>query len=64
MSIITEIQRLKTNIHNVRQNVSDILDAIANKGVTVPAGSKLDDCAGLIASISGGGGDFNYYKDD
>ena len=58
MSLTTEIQRLRTNINNVRQDTSDILEAIANKGVTVPAGSNLDDCAGLIADIPTGGGDF------
>jgi hypothetical protein len=51
MSLTTEIQRLRTNINNVRQDTSDILEAIANKGVTVPAGSNLDDCAGLVSQI-------------
>ena len=58
MSITTEIQRLHTNINSIRGNTGSILEAIANKGVTVPSGSKLDDCAGLIASITGGGGSF------
>lgn len=49
MSIASEITRLQ----GVK---SDILSAIANKGVTVPAGSALDDCAGLIADIPSGGG--------
>lgn len=44
MSIASEITRLQ----GVK---SDILTAIGNKGVTVPAGSALDDCPGLIASI-------------
>lgn len=48
MSIASEITRLQ----GVK---SDILQAIANKGVTVPSGSALDDCPDLIASISGGG---------
>lgn len=48
MSIASEITRLQ----GVK---SDILTAIADKGVTVPSGSKLDDCPGLIAEISGGG---------
>lgn len=56
MSITYQLQRLRTNIANMRQDVSDILDAIRNKGVTVPSGSKLDDVPGLIASISDGGG--------
>ena len=49
MSIASEITRLQ----GVK---SDILQAISDKGVVVPAGSALDDCPGLIASISGGGG--------
>ena len=48
MSIASEITRLQ----GVK---SDILTAIADKGVTVPTGSMLDDCPDLIASISGGG---------
>lgn len=49
MSISSEITRL----YGVR---GDILQAISDKGVTVPSGSKLDDCPELIAAISGGGG--------
>lgn len=49
MSIASEIQRLQ----GVK---SDILEAIANKGVTVPEGSALADCPELIGSIGGGGG--------
>lgn len=49
MSIASEITRLQ----GVK---SDILTAIADKGVTVPTGSMLDDCPDLIASISSGGG--------
>lgn len=44
MSIASEITRLQ----GVK---SDILTAISNKGVTVPAGSALDDCPGLIGDI-------------
>lgn len=44
MSIASEITRLQ----GVK---SDILTAISDKGVTVPAGSALDDCPSLIASI-------------
>ena len=44
MSIASEITRLQ----GVK---SDILTAIADKGVTVPAGSALDDCPGLIGDI-------------
>lgn len=46
MSIASEITRLQ----GVK---ADILQAIADKGVTVPAGSALDDCPGLIANIPG-----------
>lgn len=49
MSIASEITRLQ----GVK---SDILQAIADKGVEVPSGSMLADCPNLIASISGGGG--------
>ena len=49
MSIASEITRLQ----GVKTN---ILQAISDKGVVVPSGSKLDDCPDLIASISGGGG--------
>lgn len=47
MSIASEITRLQ----GVK---SDILTAISDKGVTVPAGSALDDCPGLIADIPTG----------
>jgi uncharacterized protein (TIGR02145 family) len=55
MSIASEITRLQ----GVK---ADILTAIADKGVTVPAGSALDDCPDLIASISSGGGGVPYLK--
>jgi uncharacterized protein (TIGR02145 family) len=48
MSIASEIIRLQ----GVKSN---ILQAIADKGVEVPSGSMLADCPDLIASISGGG---------
>lgn len=51
MSIASEITRLQ----GVK---SDILTAISDKGVTVPAGSALDDCPNLIGQISGGGGPY------
>ena len=49
MSIASEIARLS-------KNVSDSLDAVAAKGVTVPSGSNSDDLPDLIAQITGGGG--------
>ena len=48
MSIASEISRLQ----GVKSN---ILTAIADKGVAVPSGAMLDDCPELIRSISGGG---------
>lgn len=47
MSIQTEITRISGN-------VSDALDAIAAKGVTIPSGSNSDDMATLIGQISTG----------
>lgn len=52
MSIASEITRLNGA-------KADIIQAIADKGVTVPSSAKLDDMAELIASISGGGGSFD-----
>lgn len=49
MSIQSEITRISGN-------VSDALDAIEAKGVTIPSGSNSDDLADLIAQITGGGG--------
>lgn len=49
MSISSEISRIS-------KNVSDSLDAVAAKGVTVPSGSTSDDLPDLIAQISSGGG--------
>lgn len=49
MSIASEITRLQ----GVK---ADIIQAITDKGVTVPSSAKLDDMALLIASITGGGG--------
>lgn len=50
MSIASEITRLNGA-------KADIIQAITDKGVTVPSSAKLDDMALLIASITGGGGD-------
>lgn len=49
MSIQSEITRISGN-------VSDALGAIANKGVSAPAGSNSDDLATLIGQIQTGGG--------
>lgn len=48
MSIASEITRLQ-------EAKTDILTAISEKGVEVPSGSRLSDCANLISSIQGGG---------
>lgn len=54
MSISSEINRISGNI-------SDSLDAVATKGVTVPAGSNSDDLPILIAQIqTGSGASLNY----
>lgn len=49
MSIQSEITRISGN-------VADALTAIANKGVSIPAGSNSDDLATLIGMIQQGGG--------
>ena len=49
MSIASEISRISGN-------VSDALDAIETKGVTIPVGANSDNLASLIAQISGGTG--------
>lgn len=50
MSIQSEITRISGNI-------SDSLDAVAEKGVTVPGNASSDDLPGLIRSIPSGGED-------
>lgn len=51
MSIATDVSRIKGNI-------TAALNAIADKGVNVPAGSTSDELASLIASIEAGGGGY------
>lgn len=57
MSIQSEITR-------IAGNVSDSLDAVADKGVTVPSGSNSDDLAGLIALIPTASGEDGYVWQD
>lgn len=59
MSIASEISRLQSDS-------AAIASAIEAKGVTVPSGSGFDDYAGLIANISGGGGEdtFDNWRKD
>jgi hypothetical protein len=50
---------VQSQINRISGAVSDALAAITEKGVTVPAGTKVDGLADLIAAIeSGGGGTF------
>lgn len=44
---------IQSEINRISGNVSDSLDAVAEKGVTVPQGANSDDLAGLIAIIPG-----------
>lgn len=57
MSIASEISRLSSNI-------SDSLDAVAAKGVTVPSDSNSDDLPGLIAMINAGSTAIITYEQD
>ena len=50
MSIASELTRLQ----NAKNSISN---AIQNKGVTVPSGTKLDGMAALIGQIEAGGGE-------
>lgn len=47
---------IQSEINRISGNVSDALDAIEDKGVTIPSGANSDDLADLIAQITGGGG--------
>lgn len=49
MSILSEINRIS-------ENVEDALDAIEEKGVTIPSGANSNDLAYLISQIDTGGG--------
>lgn len=42
---------IQSEINRISGNVSDALDAIEAKGVTIPSGSNSDDLADLIALI-------------
>ena len=44
---------VQTQINRISGNISSALTAIADKGVTVPSGSKSGALAGLIAKING-----------
>ena len=45
---------IQSEINRIAGAKSDIADAIEDKGVTVPSGTKLDGMANLIGQISGG----------
>ena len=62
MSIASELTRLASNIGTMQADVNATLDAIAHKGVPVPAGSQLHDVPGLVERISGGGGGNIFYE--
>ena len=47
---------VQTQIDRISGAVSAALDALTEKGVTVPAGTKVDGLAALIAAIEAGGG--------
>lgn len=48
---------VQTEINRISSAKSAISTAIANKGVTVPSGTKIDGMAALIGQISSGGTD-------
>lgn len=48
MSVNDQITRIKNNVTNS-------LSAVQEKGVSVPEGANSDNLPGLIAQISGGG---------
>lgn len=48
---------VQSEINRISGNVTAALAAIAEKGVSVPDGSKSDALASLIAAIEAGGGD-------
>ena len=50
---------IQSEINRIAGAKSDIADAIEDKGVTVPSGTKLDGMANLIGQISGGSGKLN-----
>lgn len=43
------------NLNRIISAKADIVSAIADKGVEVPSGAKIESLAGLISAISGGG---------
>lgn len=47
---------VQTQIDRISGAVQSALAALAEKGVTVPAGTKVDGLAALIAAIEAGGG--------
>lgn len=53
---------VQTQIDRISRAVSAALTALSEKGVTVPAGTKVDDLAALISGIEAGGGDENKVK--
>lgn len=56
MSGTMGLDAMATNINGAKTAVDAALAALAEKGVTVPAGTKVDGLAALIAAIEAGGG--------
>ena len=55
---------VQTQIDRISGAVSAALTALSEKGVEVPAGTKVDDLAALISGIEAGGGDENKVTGD
>jgi hypothetical protein len=51
---------VQTQIDRISGAVSAALTALSEKGVTVPAGTKVDGLAALIAAIEAGGGNIDF----
>ena len=56
MSGTMGLDAMATNINGAKTAVDAALAALTEKGVTVPAGTKVDGLAALIAAIEAGGG--------
>ena len=53
------LDAMATNLTTEQANITAALSALAEKGVTVPAGANSNALAGLIAAIEAGGGKIN-----
>jgi hypothetical protein len=50
------LDAMAANLETEKTNITNALTALAEKGVTVPAGANSGNLAGLIAAIEAGGG--------